>query len=345
MAPRLTRRPAGVRFVVLAVLLLLAGAGCSAGREDRVVEVGFYAFFEPVSSSAEADPASPDSDVHVGYEADLLTAIEAMEGDDLRFNRTAIPRWTDIWLRPAGAEFDLTGGGITLLEAGTRDEAGETVVAFTDGHIDFTQSLLVRADDATRLPDHEALLPTDVVGVLPNTAGEARLLQLLGIADEDGGLAAGTRIETPSGWITVETDGSLIISAARASPELAVRSRLIAADPDRPQILHLGEEPGAEVGKPELRAALSDATIDAIARGTVGNTLAAASSDDAFVVTALVSRPERGGFVVDVDDTEVLQQMNEAVAWLTDGGRIGLAEWLADPLVFLDRAALWDDRS
>ncbi|MXY76511.1 MAG: amino acid ABC transporter substrate-binding protein [Acidimicrobiia bacterium] len=345
MAPRLTRRPAGGLITVLAVFLLLASSGCSAGSEERVVEVGFYAFFEPVSSSAEADPTSPDFNVHVGYEADLLTAIEAMEGYGLRFNRTAVPQWTDIWLRPAGDEFDLAGGGITILESRTRDDAGEAVVAFTDGHIDFTQSLLVRAEDGPRLPDHEALLPTDVVGVLPNTTGEARLLQILGVADEDGGLAAGTRIETPTGWLTVETDGSLIITAARASPELASRTRLIAADPERPQILYLGEEPGAEVGEPELLAALSEATIDAIARGTAGNTLAAASSDGAFVVTALDFRPERGGFVVDIGDTGLLEQINVAIAWLTDGGRIGLAEWLADPRVFLDRAALWDDRS
>jgi len=332
-------------LVALAVLLLPAGAGCSAGNGDHVVEVAFYAFFEPVSSSADTDPASPDFNVHVGYEADLLTAIEAIEGYGLRFHRTAIPQWSDIWLRPAGAEFDLAGGGITILEARTRDESGAAVVAFTDGHIDFTQSLLVRSEDARRLPDHEALLPTDVVGVLPNTTGEARLLQLLGVADEDGGLAAGTRIETPSGWITVETDGALTISAARASQELAARKRLIAADPDRPEILYLGEEPGAEVGEPEFLAALADGTIDAIARGTAGNTLAAASSGDAFVVTALDPRPERGGFVVDIDDTGLLKKINEAIAWLTDAGRIGLAEWLADPLVFLERAALWDDRS
>ena len=345
MAPRLTRRPAAGLSALLAVFFLLAGAGCSAESEDRVVEVGFYAFFEPVSSSADADPASPDFNVHVGYEADLLTAIEAMEGYGLRFNRTAVPQWTGIWLRPAGAEFDLAGGGITILESRTRDDAGEAVVAFTDGHIDFTQSLLVRAEDATRLPDHEALLPTDVVGVLPNTTGEARLLQILGVADQDGGLAAGTRIETPSGWLTVETDGSFAISAARASPELATRTSLIAADPERPQVLYLGEEPDAEVGEQELLAALAEGTIDAIARGTAGNTLAAASSDGAFVVTALDSRPERGGFVVDIDDTGLLKEINVAITWLTDGGRIGLAEWLADPRVFLDRAALWDDRS
>ncbi|MYF84519.1 MAG: amino acid ABC transporter substrate-binding protein [Acidimicrobiia bacterium] len=152
MAPRLTRRPAGGLITVLAVFLLLASSGCSAGSEERVVEVGFYAFFEPVSSSAEADPTSPDFNVHVGYEADLLTAIEAMEGYGLRFNRTAVPQWTDIWLRPAGDEFDLAGGGITILESRTRDDAGEAVVAFTDGHIDFTQSLLVRAEDGPACP-------------------------------------------------------------------------------------------------------------------------------------------------------------------------------------------------
>lgn len=338
-------RPADRLVAALAVVLLLVAAGCSAGNEDRTIEVGFYAFFEPVSSSADTDPESSGFDAHLGYEADLLTAIEAMEGYGLRFNRTAIPQWTGIWLRPATDEFDLVGGGITILEARTRDESGDTVVAFTDGHIDFSQSLLVRVEDATRLPDHDALLPTDVVGVLPNTTGEARLLQILGVTDEEGGLVAGTRIDTPSGSVTVEAEVSLVISAARVSPELGLRTRLIPAEAHRPQVLYLGEEPGAEVGEAVLLAALSEGTIDALARGTAGNTLAAAASDGAFVVTALDSRPERGGFVVDIDDTTLLRQINQAVAWLTDGGRIGMAEWLADPQVFLDRAARWDGGS
>jgi ABC-type amino acid transport substrate-binding protein len=329
----------------LAVVLLLVAAGCSAGGEDRTVEVGFYAFFEPVSSSADTDPDSSGFDTHIGYEADLLTAIEAMNGYGLRFNRTAISQWAGIWLKPATDEFDLVGGGISILEARTRDESGDTVVAFTDGHIDFSQSLLVRVEDALRLPDHDALLPTDVVGVLPNTTGEARLLQILGVTDEDGGLTAGTRIDMPSGSVTVETDGSLTIGAARVSPELGLRTRLFPAESNRPQVLYLGDDSGAEIGEAVLVAALSEGTIDAIARGTAGNTLAAAASDGALVVTALDSRQERGGFVVHIDDTTLLRRINQAVAWLTDGGRIGMSEWLADPRVFLDRAARWDGGS
>lgn len=347
MASRLTGsyRLAVRLAAVLAVVVMVAGAACSDRSEDRLVEVGFYAFFEPVSSSANPDPESPDFNGHVGYEADLLTAIEAMDGFGLRFNRTAIAEWKDIWLRPATEDFDLVGGGITILKARTRNEAGDAVVAFTEGHVDFGQSLLVRAGDAPRLPDHKALLPTDVVGVLPNTTGEARLLQILGVADEDGGLAAGTRIETPAGPIEVETSGSLTISAARVSPELEDRTRLIPANPDRPQVVYLGEGPGVAVGEAALLAALSDGRIDAIARGTAGNVLAAASAPAEFSVTAFDSRPERGGFVVDIEDERLLRRINEAVDWLTDGGRIGLAEWLVDSGVFLDRAGLWAGHS
>ena len=324
---------------------MLAGVACSGQSEDRLVEVGFYAFFEPVSSSANPDPESPEFNVHIGYEADLLTAIEAMEGYGLRFNRTAISQWADIWLRPATGDFDLVGGGITILDARTRNEAGDAAVAFSRGHIDFRQSLLVRADDAARLPDHEALLPTDVVGVLPNTTGEARLLQILGVADENGGLAAGTRIETPTGPIEVEAPGSLKIDAAGVSPELEHRYRLVPADPGLPQVVYLGDEPGAAVGEAALLAALSEGRVDAIARGAAGNALAAASTPGEFAVTAFDSRREQGGFVVDIDDDRLLDRINEAVAWLTDGGRIGLAEWLADSRVFLDRAALWGGNS
>ena len=52
----------------------------SDGRELRV---GFYAFFEPVSYSADPDPNAPGFQEHRGYEADLLTALEALDGAGL----------------------------------------------------------------------------------------------------------------------------------------------------------------------------------------------------------------------------------------------------------------------
>ena len=50
------------------------GAACSDGQ---ALQVGFYAFFAPVSYSADADPGTAGFDEHRGYEADLLTAVAA----------------------------------------------------------------------------------------------------------------------------------------------------------------------------------------------------------------------------------------------------------------------------
>ncbi|MCY4447842.1 MAG: hypothetical protein OXE02_03215, partial [Chloroflexi bacterium] len=77
---------------------------------ERVLNVGFYAYFAPVSYSADPAPASPGFNTHLGYEADLLTALEAMEGAGLTFSRRGIAHWDDIWLRSAGTEYDIVGG-------------------------------------------------------------------------------------------------------------------------------------------------------------------------------------------------------------------------------------------
>ena len=77
---------------IFVVIILVAGvAACEQLQQlvqpsgahtegSRVLNVGFYAYFSPVSYSASADPTSEDFNIHLGYEADLLTALEAMEG-------------------------------------------------------------------------------------------------------------------------------------------------------------------------------------------------------------------------------------------------------------------------
>ena len=199
-----------------------AGGVHAAGR--------FFAYFEPVSYSADADPGSTGFNVHRGYEADLLSALEAMDGTNLVFDRRGIAAWDGIWLLPAEPRYDLVGGGITILESRTRDAAGQREIVFTAGHIEFRQSLLVRATDAGRLSRHEDLTSADRVGVLAGTTGEARLLELTGMADAGGVLAAGTRVETADG-VAVVADGSAsyaITAAAprRASPAAGACSRL-----------------------------------------------------------------------------------------------------------------------
>ena len=330
-----------VRIVTWLILALLGGAvGCTGAGTDaseRTVRFGFYAFFEPISAAADPDPGAGRFREYVGYEADLLSAMELMDGLGLRFDRTPIAEWPRIWLLPTRDDFDMVGGGITILDSRRLDASGDAVITFTRPHVEFRQSLLVRSEDADRLPNHDALGNTHAVGVLAATTGEARLLQLLGTADAQGLLAAGTRVHTPTGVVIVESDDTLSISAAEASPELQHRTRLMPADPTQPTVVYLGDDSGEAV----LLEALRDGRVDAVARGTIGNTRAALDSGGQFAVTALDDRVEFGGFAVGVGDTELLDKLNDAVAWLTDAGRIGIGEWLANGEVFNDRARAW----
>ncbi|MDE2875944.1 MAG: transporter substrate-binding domain-containing protein [Gemmatimonadota bacterium] len=335
-------------FAVVVALTPLLGAACRTDVVDTAagscapaagdpVNVGFYAFFEPVSYSEDPDPASPGFANHLGYEADLLTALEAIEEHRLAFVREPVADWPGIWLLPATPEFDIVGGGITILESRTLDASGQRAVAFTSGHIAFRQSLLVRSEDAERFASYDNLTSDVRVGVLRDTTGEARLLQITGIANGDGVLARGARIETPGGTVVADGTARYTITAASASAGLVGRTHIFPPSDAMPQVVYLGDVSGEE----ELLAALRDGTIDAVARGEIGNGEAARASGTRFVVAAVDSLAEFGGFALDADDVEMLACIDERLEWLTDGRRIGYREWRADPGVFLTRAALW----
>ena len=177
-----------LRLAFLAVTLSMLAACSTAdhgqaqacGTEDKMLNLGFYAHFAPVSYSESDDPSSPLFNVHKGYEADLLRAVEAMDHPKLSFNRRAIAQWDDIWLQAASPQYDIVGGGITILDCRTRDSQGNQAVAFTSGHIGFRQSLLVRREDAGRLAAYSDLTGDVRVGALAGTTGEHRLLELVG---------------------------------------------------------------------------------------------------------------------------------------------------------------------
>lgn len=311
-------------------------ATCNDG--NRVLNVGFYAYFAPVSYSADEDPTANAFNMHQGYEADLLTALEMMENTGVSFTRSAIAEWPGIWLKAAEPEFDIIGGGITILDTRTRDTAGTPLVVFTSGHIKFRQSLLVRAKDADRLSDYGFLTRDVRVGVLTGTTGEARLLQITGIVDTDGVLLEGTRIETPQGTIVTDGTDNYRITAASASPSLAGRTRLYPPSENMPQVIYLGDE----IGESALLDALTEGSIDAIARGEIGNHDAAFTSGGAFVVTARDDQVEYGGFTFALKDAELAACIDERINYLTDDRNIGYGEWLQDPTVFITRAEMWN---
>ena len=304
--------------------------------DDRVLDFGFYAFFAPVSHNMGDDPKTVEFNIHLGYEADLLSALEDMEGVGLSFSRRAITVWDDIWLQAASPQYDMVGGGITILDARTRDAEGKQVVMFTSGHIAFRQSFLVRSEDADRLARYEDLTSDVRVGVLAGTTGEARLLALTGLVDADGVLVAGMRVDTPGGTAVADGSSRYVITAAVESPQLAVRQRLHPPSESMPQVVYLG----AVAGESELLDALRVGSIDAVARGTVGNTNAAQASDGAFVITAVDAVAEHGGFAV--EDAALAMCLDEMIDWLTDSRRIGYREWRHDPWVFRQRAAMWN---
>lgn len=312
----------------------LSAACTSDGRQLRV---GFYAFFEPVSYSADPDPGAPGFRQHRGYEADLLTALETLDGAGLSFIRHPIQPWEDIWLRPAADDIDMVGGGITILDSRTRDAAGTQVVRFTSGHITFRQSLLVRAGQADRFSSYDRLTSRHRVGALAGTTGEARLLELTGLVDSAGVLAAGTRVGTRSGVVVADGSAAYTVTAANVSPVLAGRQRLEPPAPDMPQVVYLGEESG----ETELLQALRDGRIDALARGEIGNRDAVHASGDAFEIEALDAEVEYGGFALAEDAGELAACIDAKINWLTDNRRIGFTEWRNDPTVFLRRAETW----
>ena len=302
---------------------------------DRVLNFGFFAFFAPVSSSADPDPSSVEFNTHVGYEADLLTALEAMDGAGLSFSRRGIDIWPNIWLLSAGAEYDVVGGGITILDSRTRDEMGNEVVTFTSGHIAFRQSLLVRAEDGARWGSHDDLTSEVRVGALASTTGEARLLVLTGLVNADGVLTAGVRVETQTDTLVADGSADYFITAAGASPNLEGRRHLFPPVDTMPQVVYMG------ASEEELFDALASGGIDALARGEIGNRDAVHTSGGVFTVTALDAAVEYGGFTLGVEDEDLAACIDDKINYLTDDRRIGYGEWRQDPMVFMTRARMW----
>ena len=266
-----------------------------------------------------------------------MSALEAMKGAGLSFSRRGIGSWKDIWRRAAGPEYDVLGGGITILESRTLDAEGRRVVVFTSGHIAFRQSLLVRSSDAGRIRRHADLRSDMCVGVLAGTTGETRLLWLTGLTNAAGVVAAGARIQTPRGEVRADGSEGYVINAAGASAILAGRSSIEPPSAGMPRVVYLG----AELGEAELIGALRTRRIDAVARGEIGNSDAAWSSRGEFVVTAFDHASEYGGFALAAKDSALAACMSRKIDWLTDGRRIGFLHWRADPTIFMRRARMW----
>ena len=330
-----------VRAVLLGISLLYYISCTSLPKVDedniRNLNFGFYTSFAPVSYNAGRDSVSSGFNIHLGYEADLITALESMEGDKLCFTRHPITIWDNIWLKSASPKYDIVGGGITIIDSRTKDATGKNKVSFTSGHIAFRQSLLVRVEDEKRIFSYDNLGKDIRIGVLAGTTGESRLLQLTGLTDAIGVLTAGTRIDTPQGMITADGSKNYFITASSVSSNLSGRQCIYPPLETTPQVIYLGNK----TGEAELFEALSDGRIDAIARGEIGNQDYSYDSGGTFVVTALDPKIELGGFTISAEDKELHSYIDKRIKWLTDNQNIGYKEWKKDSSVFIHRSKIW----
>ena len=87
-----------------------------------------------------------------------------------------------------------------------------------------------------------------------------------------------------------------------------------------------------------LIEALLEGSVDAVARGEIGNRAVERLYAGALRVTALDTRVEIGGFAVAAKDATLAACIDRHIGHLTDNARTGYGAWLDDPTVFMRRA-------
>ena len=195
----------------------------------------------------------------------------------------------------------------------------------------------MRGDDAAELAEYSDLTSEARVGMSVETTGESRFLRIVGLTDDDGVLRAGTGVTTPEGTLTADGSDAYRIAASGSSANLAGRRHLVPPSPGYPQVVFFD----AESVLADQLLALANREVDALASDEIGNRVAEAASDGFFVVTALDTEVELGGFALDQGEDALLACLDDKLDYLTDERNIGYAAWLANPSVFLERAESW----
>ena len=314
---------------------------CEAGREMLAelpathVNYGFYTDFNPMSYSVASAVHQP-----MGYEPDLVAAVETFSKGKLSFNTLGIGNpFSGIWLKAVQDPYDMVGGGITALPERTRDVSGRQVIRFGVAHVSFRQSLLVRSGSA--INRHTDLTSEHRVGVLRGTTGEKRLLELTGIIDAEGFLRSGTQVELAGGEVLIaggpDSEAALRIAAGTGSVAVATRVRLTPAGDDRPEVLYFNSDSGQ-------LSALLEGVVDALARGELGNRVTARDTPGLRVTAIDTEGNEWGAFSYpDTPAGNALRKaMDAAITCLTANGTIGFSHWFeSGGTIFSERAELW----
>lgn len=299
---------------------------------QETMHVGFYSDWEPIMYSENRNPSHLGFNHIKGFYKDLFLAWQSISDAQVQFNFTGIKEWDQIWFSVVKENIDIVCG-ISILEERTRNAEGQTLIRFTDPHLFFRQSLLIRREDANRIANHFDLNAQDHIGAVPGTTGETAMLERLGIirSMDSGILSPGTKIQTKSKYI-VTTGAESIFDETFSD-----RIKLYPANDTQPQIIYRS---GEDLLIPDLESGL----IDAIARGEIGNQLVADQSPGKYQVVGHFpesqndSKIEKASCVIDARKDDLFRYANHWLKQLTKNGRISYQEWKKDPEVFMKRA-------
>lgn len=297
-------------------------------EDGEAVEYAYYTGSMPMSAAVDGE--------HVGFEAAILDALEAMEGLGFRFHRHPIAEWPGLWHLPATDEFDMAGGAILIVEHRRFDRNGVEQVAFTNGHQAYRQAVLTRAEDAARFPEIGPFPHGTVIGALRESTTEVEVLHMHGYADENGVLTAGVSVHVPDGVIVADGSDDYRIISGHTSEILADRT-LIVPPGDGPHIRVLP----VGLNRIEVGQLLRDGSFDVLVRSEVGSLYTVSQVPGLAIAAVGPDTGGRLGFTVDIDEEDFLACLNEAVDYLTDDLRISVSDWLAHPNVLAERATAW----
>ncbi|MBB63748.1 MAG: hypothetical protein CMO81_01655 [Waddliaceae bacterium] len=313
-------------------------------------KVGFYTDFEPISYAASRIEGTENFDQALGYEPDLLRAIERASKGELCFEFQGIKVWENIWMAPIQNNVDIGIGGITIEDTRTKDSSGDKKIVFTKPTVDFHQSLLCLFSNKNAIKHHKDLNCSDTVGAVRGTTGEYRFLTQTGIINNlnDGLIKKGVTVVLKDRGFK-RSDGNLSIY----SEELKSRKYLIPSDCSLPLVRYF-------LAEDSMIPALLEKHISAIARGYIGNRIVAEQYPEDLVVTAIYSleceaqgkksrevckEKEQAGMTVNIENEKLFTALNKYILFLTDEGAITYEKWLDDPQVFEKRADLYLERN
>jgi ABC-type amino acid transport substrate-binding protein len=300
--------------------------------QNKTLKVGFYSNRAPISASKSLDAEDWKFNEPVGYEADILKAVQSMPNSQFEFEFVGIESDENIWLRSKD-EFDLVCGGIVIDKEKEIDAENNRVVQFTEGHLHLRQSLLVKKKNRKKFNSLKSFDAKNSIGVVAKSRSERKLLEELGYLNKNGELVAGVTL-------TNKGNKKLTIKKPIKLTHKKFRNRVQLSWPDNNlPIIKFGQN------EDDLSTEVINKKVDAFVWNEVENSRLEKKSKNALKISGVFPKEinslqvDRVGCTVNSDNEELLNEINTAIKKVTGYGTANFEIWRKNPNIFVENAS------